>query len=279
MSFDIDAYRRSVTPVRVDDLDWSAFERDPLPPDVLRCLRYMHDVESHTVCYLRDLLMTASHRDPRITTFLTMWNYEEHWHGVAIGRVLRAHGEPAADDRVAALRARQGAKAQLAPLVHWLASALVGDDFVATHMTWGAVNEWSTQTGYARLAEVADHPVLTQLLERIARQESRHIAFYATEARDRLARSAKARRATRWALQKLWSPVGSTVMPQAETRFLLGHLMGGADGIVAARRIDDHVDGLPGLAGLHLVATALEQWGVVAADGSRRLPAPVEIAA
>ncbi len=40
----------------------------------------MCDVESHTVCYLRDLLVTPSHADPEVTTFLTMWNYEEYWH-------------------------------------------------------------------------------------------------------------------------------------------------------------------------------------------------------
>jgi len=32
----------------------------------------MHDVESHTVCYLRDILVTRAHRDPEITSFLTM---------------------------------------------------------------------------------------------------------------------------------------------------------------------------------------------------------------
>ena len=271
MSFDIESYRRSVTPVQVDDLDWSAFERDPLSPAVLRCLRYMHDVESHTVCYLRDLLLTASHKDPRITTFLTMWNYEEYWHGVAIGRVLAAHGEASEAERIAPMRARQGWKDNIAPLLQQVGSALVGEDFVATHMTWGAVNEWSTQTGYNRLIELADHPMLTELLERIARQESRHIAFYATEARERLARSPKAQKVTRWALRKLWAPVGSTVMPTEESRFILGHLMGGPDGLVEAQRIDRHVDGLPGLARLKLVESALSEWGISAATAPARV--------
>ena len=62
---------------------------------VLRCLRYMSDVESHTICYLRDLLVTPSHRTPKITAFLTMWAYEEFWHGEALDKVLRAHGMPA----------------------------------------------------------------------------------------------------------------------------------------------------------------------------------------
>ena len=55
----------------------------------------MHDVEGHTVCYLRDVLVTRAHRDPDITSFLTLWNYEEFWHGDAIGQVLAAHDEAA----------------------------------------------------------------------------------------------------------------------------------------------------------------------------------------
>ena len=54
----------------------------------------MSDVETHTVCYLRDLLVTPSHADPEITKFLTMWNFEEYWHGEVLDEVLEAHGVP-----------------------------------------------------------------------------------------------------------------------------------------------------------------------------------------
>lgn len=257
MSFDIDAYRRTVTPVVWDDIDFGAFKDRPLSDEGLRCLRYMHDVESHTVCYLRDLLLTDSHKDPRITTFLTMWNYEEHWHGVAIGAVLEAHGEEFGEARIAPMRSRQGVKDRISPYVSLFGGYLLGEDFIALHMTWGAINEWSTQTGYERLIEREDHPELTKLLKRIAKQESRHIAFYATEARERLARSPRARKATRWALKYRWSPVGSGVMPLEETDFLLSYLMGGDSSGNFAERIDSHVDRLPGLDGLNLVQNAL----------------------
>ena len=42
----------------MDDIDFDTFRAQPLGPDALRCLRYMHDVESHTVCYLREVLAT-----------------------------------------------------------------------------------------------------------------------------------------------------------------------------------------------------------------------------
>lgn len=266
MSFDLDAYRRTVAPVQFDDIDFSAFEQRPLSDGTLRALRFMHDVESHTVCYLRDLLLTHGHQDPRVTTFLTMWNYEEYWHGVAIGRILEAHGEPSEGERVGPMRQRLGWRDQVSPLTSALGSAVLGVDFVALHMTWGAVNEWSTATAYDRLATREGHPVLSTLLSRIARQESRHIAYYATEARERLGRSTKAQKVTRFALKHFWAPVGSPVMPEEETQFLLEYLMGGSAGRELARRIDRKVAGLPGMQGLEIVQAALDKRGIPAVD-------------
>jgi hypothetical protein len=78
MSFDIDSYREISGKIEVADIDFAAFRDRPLDPDALRCLRYMHDIENHTVCYLRDVLVTRAHRDPDVTSFLTFWNYEEY---------------------------------------------------------------------------------------------------------------------------------------------------------------------------------------------------------
>ena len=50
MAFDLDTYQRLVRPVDLDGIDFSAFSSQPLDEEVLRCLRYMHDVESHTGC-------------------------------------------------------------------------------------------------------------------------------------------------------------------------------------------------------------------------------------
>ncbi|MEQ1736348.1 MAG: ferritin-like domain-containing protein, partial [Rhodoglobus sp.] len=62
MAFDIDKYTANSTAVGWDDLDFDEFDRNPLPASTLRILRYMCDVEYHTVCYLRDLLTTPSHK-------------------------------------------------------------------------------------------------------------------------------------------------------------------------------------------------------------------------
>ena len=154
----------------------------------------MHDVEHHTVCYLRDLLLTPAHQDPEITSFLSCWVFEEMWHGEAIGQVLEAHGEQAGAPRIAALRERHRRKEAVTTLSTIGSAAFAGKAFIALHMTWGAINEWTTQAGYGRLSERADHPTLSELLGRIMKQEGGHIDFYASEAGRRLAESPRAQK-------------------------------------------------------------------------------------
>jgi hypothetical protein len=258
VSIDTDTLVRRSARLQVEDLDLGVFAAQPLDPDTLRCLRYMHDVEGHTVCYLRDMLVTRAHRDPEVTAFLTCWNYEEHWHGDAIGRVLDAHGEVAGRRRLTEVRRRLPKRDALRPMMFHITSA-VTRHLTALQMTWGAVNEWTTQAGYARLAAKADHPVLGELLRRIMRQEGRHIDFYAAQAKSRLADSRAAQRLTRTALRRLWGPVGSGVMPTDEIRFLVGHLFSDSTGLATAQRIDRHIDRLPGLEGLHLVENSVAE--------------------
>jgi hypothetical protein len=138
-------------------------------------------------------------------------------------------------------------------MVTMAAGGILGEDFIALHMTWGAINEWTTQAGYARLSRLAGHPVLSELLGRIMRQEGRHIDFYASQAERRLSERPRAQRITRFALARLWHPVGSGVMPPEETRFLARHLFGGDQGLATAQRIDRRIARLPGLFGLHLL--------------------------
>ena len=202
MSFDIDHYAQTSTRIRWDDLDMSTFETQPLSNDALRCLSYMSDVETHTVCYLRDLLVTPSHADPEVTVFLTMWNLEEYWHGEVLDEVLERHGVPTGPEHTRAVRSRLGWRDRLAPIRQSLLANIIGEDFVATHMAWGAINEWCAHSAYTRLIQAERHPVLTEILKRIAKQETRHVAFYNSQARDRLLRSKKAQKIARFALLK-----------------------------------------------------------------------------
>ena len=120
-----------------DDIDYDSFAGGIAVGPALPA--YMSDVESHTICYLRDLLVTPSHKDPEVTAFLTMWAYEGFWHGEALDEVLRAHNVPA-DYGHPQGAPRSGFRDRLAPIEQSLAANIIGDDFVAVHMTWGAIN-------------------------------------------------------------------------------------------------------------------------------------------
>ncbi|GAA4217266.1 ferritin-like domain-containing protein [Actinocatenispora rupis] len=270
MAFDISSFKNNSVRVKFDDVDYDAFRERPLTPAALRTLRYMSDVESHTICYLRDLLVTPSHKDPEVTAFLTHWAYEEFWHGEALDEVLRVHGVLADYAHIREVRLAQGVADRLAPINQALAANIIGEDFVAVHMSWGAINEWSAHAAYARMMQREDHPELTKLLKRVQKQETRHLAFYASQAKDRLERSAKARGLTRFAMKAFWGPVGSTIQPKRETAFVLNYLMGGPEGNKHIERIDRKMDEMPGLAGLNLVRKAVAKYGVGPGVAERR---------
>ena len=268
--FDLDKYLRASKKVDLEGVPWDRVKDFPLSVGEARVLAYMMDIESHTVIFLRDLLATRAAFDPEVTAFLSCWVYEELWHGEAFSRFLgeagyelgpdgeRVWGDapyPTRSARNTWIRRKIGAKGYVSHVATMLATA-VFKDFVALHMTWGAVNELSTLQGYHRLIAKTEHPVLVELLQRIIKDERRHFAFYRAQARRRLAASSQARRVTRWAMERLWAPVGTGVRPQEETDFLVNWLFGDAEGEVTAAEMDATLGELPGFEGTHLFRRA-----------------------
>ena len=264
MAFDIDTFAETSNAVAWSDIDLDAFREHPLPEDALRALRYMCDVEYHTVCYLRDMLVTPSHGDGEVSTFMTMWNREEYWHGEALAAVLKVHGIEVEYDQLKASRVKLGWRDRIDPIKQAVYGNIVGKDFVATHMSWGSVNERGAASAYRRLAQLEPHPALAPLLKRIAAQESRHIAFYTTQATKRLEESKLARAFTRFALSKVWGPVGSTIEPEEEVRFVMGYLFDGPEGLREVRKMDEAIAKLPGMQGLGINEAAFRARGLYA---------------
>jgi hypothetical protein len=258
MPIAIEKFQEQGGRLKTDDLDFEAFRTQPLSPKVLRCLGYMHDIEYQTVLYTRELLVTPAWKDPQFTAFLTLWNYEEYWHGQAIGRVLEMHGRPAHDPRLVAMRQFNKRYLRWSPVQFWALGHFVRK-FPAVHMTWGSINEWTANAAYNRLAAVADHPVLTELLTRIMRQEGRHAGYYSSYARELLADDRRAQRVTKWFLTKQWAPVGNGDVPRIETAFATAFLFGDGEGSKLIDNIEERIDALPGLADLNLVRTAIAE--------------------
>jgi rubrerythrin len=288
--FDLDKYLRASKKVDLSGIAWGRIRDHPLSVAEARTLAYMMDIESHTVIFLRDLLATRAAFEADVTAFLSCWVYEELWHGEAFSRFLGEAGYELAPDREHVwndapypsrtgrntwIRRKLGTKGYVSHVATLAAAALIRD-FVAVHMTWGAVNELSTLSGYHRLIARTEHPILVELLERIIKDERRHFAFYRAQARMRLGRSRQARAVTRWALEHLWAPVGTGVRPQQETDFAVSYLFGDEEGRAAAEELDATVGELPGLAGIHIYRNALAQaLGRMRSSPPRRVATPL----
>ncbi len=260
MAFDLDRFTQTSEAVKWEDLDFTTFQDRPLHPDILRCLRYMCDVEYHTSCFLRDLLVTRSREKEDAAGFMTMWNREEFWHGEALSAVLEQHGIIVDYDELKAKRIKLGWQNALGPLRQSVMSNLVGKNLVAVHMAWGAANELSAVAAYRRLANMTDHPALSPLLKRIGQQETRHVAFYTTQARKVMENSTSAQRLVRLALGSGWRPVGSGIMGEEEVRHVMGYLFAGKSDELD--KLDRAVQRLPGLEGLTIFRDAFAKLGI-----------------
>ena len=209
IDFDLDRFIRTSDRVDLSEVEWDRASDPPLSTDEVRALRYMMDIETNTVIFLRDVLATQTAFDPDVTAFLSCWNFEELWHGEAFSRLLGEAGIPVRPDHEAVtrdsrypsrrarnewVRRRVGAKGYVSHLGTLVGSAIASSDFVAIHMTWGAVNELTTLTAYHRMIAKTQNVALTQVLRGIIKQERRHFAFYRAQARLRLAESQRARR-------------------------------------------------------------------------------------
>ncbi len=274
IDFDLDRFIRTSDRVDLSEVEWARVAEPPLTAAEVRCLRYRMDIETNTVIFLRDILATQTAFDPDVTAFLTCWNFEELWHGEAFSRLLGEAGVPVPPDpesvdrespypsrraRTGWIRRRVGANGYLSHMGTLLGSAIASQDFVAIHMTWGAVNELTTLTAYHRMIAKTENEPLIHVLKAIIKQERRHFAFYRAQARVRLAGSRRARRLVRWSLDHLWAPVGTGIRPQVETDFLVTYLFNDADGVVALKEMDGTIAELPGLGATHYLSGAAER--------------------
>jgi len=284
IEFDLDRYLRASKKLDLSHLDWDDIPNHPLSDGDVMSMHYMMDIETHTVIYLRDLLATRAANDPQITAFLACWVYEELWHGEAFSDFLRAYGievpaEPKLPDgstpmptrvsRTRRVREELGVGHQLSLLPTMLGSWLF-KDFIALHMTWGAINELTTLTGYHQLIRRSEHPVLHTMLRRVIQDERRHFAFYRAQGKARLAAAPRrTRKVVRWIFENFWTPVGAGVKSQEEVDALALYLFGDSpEGREGMREIDRTIQEIPGLEGLTLLEDTLDR----ALDRAARTP-------
>ena len=140
--FDVRAYADSAQASYRDDLNLEAYEAAPLTPETLRTLRYLQVVERGTMTHLRSVLVTATHKDSRVTAFLITWAFEKYWIADALDQIIRAH---------------DGADADRAPfrtpvertIRESIVANIVGLPMIAVHTSLGTLDEWLMQAAFS----------------------------------------------------------------------------------------------------------------------------------
>ena len=215
-----------------------------LPADLADALRYVQRRAQGTGSWLARVLVTATHKDARITAFLSTWAYEAHWFGDALAALAGAGPVPAIRRGIAAtVRDRFG------PLWEAVVANLHGRALTGVQMTERLVDAWIVDAMLERAQHLAPAAVaadLARIREGIARQAH----FFAETASEALMGSRAARVLARRRLARRAWPIGAEREPVAATasaiRTLFGPDASWADGI------DARIDALPGLAGLHI---------------------------
>ncbi len=249
---------------------WDDIPNHPMAPGALECLIYMMDVEGYTRGYLRDLLNTAAIEDHEVSRFMTLWAYEELFHQETLERFLGYFGRQFPRTRQKDLLANTAWHDRL--MMHGAGLlSYASNDFIATYMTWGALNELTAGAAYELLAERCGHPVLTDLLSRIMKDERRHFSFYYHQAAKRLDnRTARVMAST--VLRNFWHPVGHGVKTTAEMRHLTTYCFASPQGRARIQEIDGKIAALPGLAGFNLFETWLNDHLVWMSKTGKQVP-------
>ena len=246
--FDVRDFARTAQGSHRGQLDLEAITASGLGADAIRLLRLLRDLERSTMHRMRNLLVTATHKDARVTAFLTTWAFEKFWIADALDAVLEATGDdlhssaPAGGLRHVVMERPE----RRGPVRRAIQGNIDGPQIVAAHVTTGLVDEWITQAAYRRLGELATG--LHSVVDMVNGIKDRHIRFLAEEAGRRLAASTKARKlATRELKNMVW-PVGAVEHSDEDRTFFDAIVFGNENGRAEVRRIQGLIAALPGLA-------------------------------
>src|SRR5665213_3951054 len=208
--FDVREFARTARGNHRETLQLSEYAATPLSPDAVRMVRYLGRLESATMEHLRNLLVTATHKDARVTAFLVTWAFEKFWIADALDAVLEANGSPRSRDVDEGHRRRTLAEAseRRGPIRRAISAIRQGVPIIAVHMTTGLIDEWIMRVAYEQLAAASGSPALTGAIGTILDIKRRHADFFDDESRRRLAESSRAVVLTRKALSQAVWPIG-----------------------------------------------------------------------
>jgi hypothetical protein len=251
---------RALSPEFIENIDWKSVRNYMLDKRFVPVILYMRDVETLTDMYYNELRRTPTGKDPVISKFMERWGVEEMLHGELLNRFLNEAGVETGE------RWQDQVRKSVSRFYHFNSylitslTNLVGRKFTATHMTFGAIHEMSTTQAYRRLIIMADHPILTQLLNGIIREESAHTKFYSSVARLELRKNDVAQRIARYVIDHFWQPVGQGSLPTERTNYAIATLFGGDDGREwAEKTVSQRIRQLPGFSDLTRISETVDR--------------------
>ncbi|MFE6255184.1 hypothetical protein [Agromyces sp. NPDC057865] len=251
-AFDVREFARTAQGSLRDDLDLPAIAAEPLSHEVARTLAALALLEGATMAHLRNVLVTSTHKDARVTAFLVTWAFEKFWIADALRAIVAAGAgeEPASagePDAAPAPTGRVAASAGRGPVRRALAGFTQGWAVVGVHMAVGFVDDRMLRAAHLRVVDVAGSPPLADAVDRILRVKARHAEFFEGEARARLGTSARAARLARRELRRTSWPLGGSALEPAELDAFGRFAFGGDAGRAALRGLEHEIRGLPGL--------------------------------
>lgn len=254
MSFDVREFARTARGSHRGQLDLDALTHADVDADTARLLRTLRDLERHTMERMRNLLVTATHKDARVTAFLTTWAFEKFWIADALDAVLEATGHDLASPVGHRRRSLAERAERRGPIVRAIVGNVAGPKLVAAHITTGLIDEWVTSAAYRRLGELA--AAVKSVADLVLEIKERHIAFLAEEAQRRLAESARARRLSLREVRHSAWPIGAIDRSAEDRSFFEALVFGGKDGAARAADIAARIAALPGLSPVAPVVAA-----------------------
>jgi hypothetical protein len=247
--FDVREFARTARGNHRDELQLSEFTGAPLSPESVRMVRYLGRLESATMEHLRNLLVTATHKDARVTAFLVTWAFEKFWIADALDAVLEANGaerfQDAPEGKVRKRRT-EGADRR-GPISRAVSAIRLGVPIIAVHTTTGLIDEWITRAAYLRLAAQGKSAALASTISMILDVKKRHQEFFDDESRHRLIDDPRAVKLTRKTLLTASWPIGAIDRAADDRSFFEDYVFGGESGVVSATEIEARVASLPGL--------------------------------
>ncbi len=254
MTFDVREFARTARGSHRGELDLKALMAADVDADAARLIRTMRDLERHTMERMRNVLVTATHKDARVTAFLTTWAFEKFWIADALDAVLEATGHDLTSPAGARRRSRFERVERRGPIARAIAGNIAGPELVAAHVTTGLIDEWVTTAAYRRLGEIAApvRPVADLIIE----LKERHILFLAEDVQRRLADSARARKLSLTEVKRSAWPLGAIDRSADDRSAFEAVVFGGPEGAARAAGIADRIAALPGLGAVAPIVAA-----------------------